>query len=323
MWLKGVVKQIMTTKVKQKKEPVFCNRLKRDLKRNWGTYLLIVPVLIYYIIFCYKPMYGAIIAFKDFNPTEGIMGSDWVGLEHFKTFFDNPDFARIVRNTLTISITNIIFGFPAPIILALLFNEIRSKKFKSVAQTISYLPHFISLVVVCGLIKTFVNSGGIIHQLVSAFGGSNVGLLSREECFLPIYVLSDIWQGIGWNSIIYLAALSGVDQQLYEAAKIDGAGKWKQVIHVTIPSIMPTIIIMLILRLGSLLSIGYEKVILLYNPLIYETSDVISSYVYRVGLGGQQWSYSAAVGLLNSIINFAIVIIANKISSKVSETSLW
>ena len=321
--LKGAVKQVMTTNVKPVDKLSFGYRLKSDLRRNYALYLLIIPVLVYYIIFCYKPMYGAIIAFKEFNPTDGILGSPWVGFFQFQRFFTNPDFPRILRNTLTISCTSIVFGFPAPIILALLFNELKNAKFKSIAQTISYLPHFISLVVVCGLIKTFVSQNGIILQLVTALGGKNVGLLSRAECFVPIYVLSDIWQGIGWGSIIYLAALSGIDQELYEAAKIDGANKWKQVWHVTLPGIMPTIIIMLILRLGSLLSIGYEKVILLYNPLIYETSDIISSYVYRVGLGNQQWSYSSAVGLLNSVINFAIVMITNQISSKVSETSLW
>ena len=301
----------------------FSYRFKADMRRNCALYLLMIPVLVYYIIFCYKPMYGAIIAFKEFNPSDGIFGSPWVGFYQFKRFFTNPDFLRILRNTLTISCTSIVFGFPAPIILALLFNELKNAKFKSVAQTLSYLPHFISLVVVCGLVKTFVSQGGIILQMVIALGGKSVGLLSRAECFVPIYVLSDIWQGVGWGSIIYLAALSGIDQELYEAARIDGANKWKQVLNVTLPGIMPTIIIMFILRLGSLLSIGYEKVILLYNPLIYETSDIISSYVYRVGLGGQQWSYSSAVGLLNSVINFAIVMITNKISSKVSETSLW
>ena len=215
------------------------------------------------------------------------------------------------------------FGFPAPIILALLFNELRNAKFKSVAQTISYLPHFVSLVVVCGLIKTFVSQGGIIFQLATALGAKNVGMLSRPECFVPIYVLSGIWQEIGWGSIIYLAALSSIDQELYEAAKIDGANKWKQTLHVTLPGIAPTIIIMFILRMGSLLSVGYEKVILLYNPLIYETSDVISSYVYRVGLGQQSWSYSTAVGLVNSVVNFGIIMLTNRISAKYSETSLW
>jgi putative aldouronate transport system permease protein len=298
-------------------------RLKSDMRRNYPYYFLILPVLIYYIIFCYKPMYGAIIAFKDYQPDMGIFGSRWVGLYQFRKFFSNPDFFRILKNTLTISASSIVFGFPAPIILALLFNELKLAKFKSVAQTISYLPHFISIVVVCGLIKTFVSQGGIIHQLVVALGGKNIGLLSRPESFVPIYILSDIWQGIGWGSIIYLAALSSIDQELYEAARIDGANKWRRVIHITLPGIAPTIIIMFILRMGSLLSVGYEKIILLYNPLIYETSDVISSYTYRVGLQQQDWSYSSAVGLLNSVFNFVMIMASNRILAKYSETSLW
>lgn len=299
------------------------NILKSDWKRNCSLYFLMLPVLAYYLIFYYKPMYGALIAFQEYDPSLGVMGSPWVGLLQFERFFSNPDCARIFRNTLAISVTNIIFGFPAPIILALLFNELRYKRFKSFAQSISYIPHFISLVVVCGLIKTFVSKGGIIMQLVTVLGGTDISLLNRKECFLPIYIISDIWQGVGWGSIIYLAALSGIDQQLYEAAQIDGAGKWKQTIHVTIPGLMPTIIIMFILRIGSLFAIGAEKVILLYNPLIYETSDIISSYVYRVGLTQQSWSYSTAVGLLNSVLNFAIVVITNHLSAKYSETSLW
>ncbi len=301
----------------------FSYRLKSDISRNYALYILIIPVILYYLIFMYKPMYGAVIAFQDYRPVQGVWGSEWVGLLHYKRFFSNPDFVRIFRNTLTISISGIVFGFPAPIILALMFNELKSQKFKSIAQTISYLPHFISLVVACGLIKTFVNEGGLIYNIVVALGGPEKSLLSRAECFVPIYVLSGIWQEIGWGSIIYLAALSGIDQELYEAARIDGANKWKQVWHITLPGIMPTIIIMLILRLGAIMGVGYEKIILLYNSLIYETSDVISSYVYRVGLGSQQWSYSSAVGLLNSLINFIIVMTTNKISAKVSDTSLW
>ena len=285
--------------------------------------MLIIPAIITVFIFHYIPLYGVQIAFKDFKTSAGILGSEWVGLKHFKAFFENPDFIRVLRNTLTISISSILFGFPAPIILALLFNELKINKLKSVAQTISYLPHFISLVVVCGMIKDFVGQGGIIHQLVTAVGGETVGLLSRQELFVPIYILSDIWQQVGWGSIIYLAALAGIDQELYEAARVDGAGKWAQLFNVTLPGLAPTIIIMLILRLGNLLNVGYEKIILLYNPLIYDTSDVISSYVYRVGFAQQNWSYSSAVGLLNSVVNFIIVITANKIANKTSETSLW
>lgn len=282
-----------------------------------------LPVLAFYMIFCYKPMYGAIIAFKQYTPGLGIWKSPWVGLDNFRYFFSNPDFIRILSNTLRISLSLIIFGFPTPIILTLLFNEIGNKQFKRVAQSVSYIPHFISLVVICGLIKTFVADGSIIQQIVHAFDGRDGSLLNRAEMFLPIYVISNIWQNIGWDSIIYLAAISSIDPQLYEAAQVDGAGKWKRMLHVTLPGLAPTIIIMLILQLGNILSVGYEKIILLYNPLIYDTSDVILSYVYRMGFESMDWSYSTAVGLFNSVVNFVIIILANTISRKVSDTSLW
>lgn len=297
--------------------------LKSDMRRNWSLYLLMLPVLAFYLVFCYKPMYGAIIAFKQYSPGLGIWNSPWVGLDNFKYFFSNPDFIRILKNTLIISVTTIVFSFPAPIILALLFNELTGAKFKKVAQTVSYVPHFISLVVICGLIKLFVQDGGMIQQLVSAITGTQGSLLNRKEAFLPIYVLSDIWQNIGWDSIIYVAALSGVDQQLYEVARVDGAGKWKQMLNVTLPALKPTIIIMLILRVGNILNVGFEKIILLYNPLIYDTSDVISTYVYRMGFESQDWSYSTAVNLFNSVINFIVLITANSLSRKFSETSLF
>ncbi len=293
------------------------------MRKNWSLYLMVLPVLAFYLIFCYKPMYGAIIAFKQYTPGLGIWKSPWVGLANFRYFFSNPDFIRILSNTLRISLSLIIFGFPAPIILTLLFNEIGNKQFKRVAQSVSYIPHFISLVVICGLIKTFVADGSIIQQIVHAVDGKDGSLLNRAEMFLPIYVISNIWQNIGWDSIIYLAAISSIDPQLYEAAQVDGAGRWKRVLHVTIPGLAPTIIIMLILQLGNILSVGYEKIILLYNPLIYDTSDVILSYVYRMGFESMDWSYSTAVGLFNSVVNFVIIILANTISRKVSDTSLW
>lgn len=294
-----------------------------DLRRNWSLYMLVLPVLAFYIMFCYKPMYGAIIAFKSFSPGLGILGSPWVGFDNFVYFFKTPDFYRIVRNTLTISLSQLIFAFPMPIILALLFNEIKNQTYKKWAQTLSYLPHFISLVVICGIIRIFVSDGGVVHQIATFFSKSTLGLLSRAELFVPIYVISDIWQTIGWSSIIYLAALSGVNPSLYEAAGIDGAGKWRQVINITLPAISPTIIIMFILRIGSILNVGFEKIILLYNPLIYETSDVISTYVYRTGFESQDWSYSTAVGLFNSVINFVVLICANTLCRKYYETSLW
>ena len=301
----------------------FVSRLQRDLSKNWDAYLLLVPAILFYLLFCYKPMYGVIIAFKNFSPGKGIVASEWVGLKHFLSFFKSYYFGRLLRNTLTISLSSLIFGFPMPIIFALLLNEVHNSKFKRTIQTVTYMPHFISLVVMCSLIRLFVADTGIIVQLMAKFGFEPVALLSKKEYFVPIYVLSGIWQGFGWDSIIYLSALTAIDPGLYEAATIDGANRWKQTIHVTLPGIMGTVIILLILRMGSIMSVGYEKIILLYNESIYETSDVISTFVYRMGLGKAQYSYSTAVGLFNSVINFIIVYTFNKISRKVSEVSLW
>lgn len=308
------------------KPQAFLQRLGRDLKRYSGAYLLAVPVVLYYLLFCYKPMYGIVIAFKNFRPGRGIWGSDWAdcfGLQHFIDFFGSYYFDRIIKNTLAISITTLVVGFPIPIIFALLLNEVKNQKLKRITQTISYMPHFISLVIFCNLVKIFVSERGIITLIVSYFGGPDLSLLNYPDYFLPIYVLSDIWKNMGWNSIIYLAALAGVDQELYEAAKIDGAGRWKQTLHVTIPGISGTMIILLLLNLGKMMNVGYEKIILLYNSGIYETADVISTFVYRKGLLDMQWSYSTAVGLFNSVINFTLVMIFNKISKKVTEIGLW
>lgn len=298
-------------------------RVVSDFRNNRTLYLMILPVLAYYLIFRYKPMYGAVIAFKDYLPMKGIMGSPWVGFKHFQDFFQQYYFWRILKNTLVISGASIIFGFPAPVILALLINELRGRTFSRTVQTISYMPHFISLVVICGLIRDFIQDDGVISVFLSNFGIEKVSMLIKPELFVPIYVISDIWQNIGWGSIIYLAALSGVDQEQYEAATIDGAGKWKQLLHVTLPGIMNTIVIMLILRLGGIMSVGFEKIILLYNPAIYDTADVISSFVYRKGILGFNWSFSTAVGLFNSVINFTFLIGANWISKKVNSTGIW
>lgn len=303
--------------------PSFSERAKRDFIKNKEIYFLAIPVIAFYIIFHYAPMYGALIAFKNYTPSKGVMGSSWVGLRNFKEFFSSYYFWRLVKNTLFISLNSIIFGFPAPIILALLINELRTKWFTKIVQTITYLPHFISLVVICGMIKDFTSDTGIINYIMSFFGGQNYNLLNYPKFFVPIYITSDIWQGIGWGSIIYLAALMGIDQEQYEAASIDGAGKWKQTLHITLPGILPTITIMLILRLGNILNVGFEKIILLYNPAIYETSDVISTYVYRKGLQEFNWSFSSAVGLFNSVINFIFLVSSNWLSKKFNETSLW
>ena len=301
----------------------FLYRVKRDWVRNRSLYLLAIPVLLFYLLFHYKPMYGAIIAFKNYTPALGVEGSPWAGFTHFIRFFNSVYFVRLIKNTLLLSIYNLIFGFPAPIILALLLNEVRSKKFKSLTQTITYLPHFISLIVVTGMLKDFSLTIGLFNDIIELFGGTRTPLLQNPELYRPIYVASSIWQEVGWGSIIYLSALAGVDSQLYEAAQIDGAGKWKQLIHVTLPAIAPTIIIMLILKMGSLMNMGYEKTILLYNASTYETADIISSYIYRIGLLEQNWSYSTAIGLFNSAINFVLLIFTNRLSKRVSETSLW
>lgn len=301
----------------------YCVRLIKDIRMHKGAYLIVLPVVVFYILFHYKPMYGLIIAFKNYSPAKGITGSSWAGFKHFEDFLTNPYFWRLMRNTLTISLSNLIFSFPAPIILALLLNEIKNKAFLRGSQMIMYIPHFISLVVICGMIINFTDIDGVINDLLNVFGIERKAYLNYPQYFVPIYVISDIWQGIGWNSIIYMAALTGIDTSLYEAATIDGAGRWKQTLHVTIPGILPTIIIMLLMRIGNLLSVGYEKVILLYNPLTYETADIISTYVYRKGLLEQNYSFSTAVGLFNSIISFILLIGANTLSKRCGEGSLW
>lgn len=298
-------------------------RMQKDWRRNRSLYLLMIPVLLFYILFHYKPMYGAIIAFKEYTPALGVSKSPWVGLDNFTRFFRSVYFGRLIKNTVLLSLYNLILGFPAPIILALLLNEVRSKRFKSLTQTITYLPHFISLIVVTGMLTDFSMTSGLFNDLIEMFGGSRSPLLQDPKLYRSIYVFSSIWQEVGWGSIIYLSALAGVDSQLYEAAQIDGAGKLKQLIHVTLPAIAPTIIIMFILKTGSLMNMGYEKTILLYNPSTYETADIISSYIYRIGLLEQDWSYSTAIGLFNSVINFGLLLFTNKMSKRYSETSLW
>ncbi|WP_028550125.1 ABC transporter permease subunit [Paenibacillus sp. UNC451MF] len=294
-----------------------------DIRKNKLLYLMLIPVVLFFAIFHYVPMYGAIIAFKDYSPRLGIWGSPWVGLEHFQSFFGGLYFWRVLKNTILISLYELLFGFPAPIILALLLNEIRSSLFKRTVQTVTYMPHFISLVVVCGMIKEFTSSSGIVNDVIAYFGGERFSLLLEPEYFRTLFISSGVWQHIGWGTIIYLAALTGIDPEQYEAAKIDGAGRWKQMLHITLPGIMPTIVILIILDIGRLMNVGSEKIILLYNPSTYETADVIGSYVYRIGLQEMNYSFSSAVGLFNSVINFTLVIFSNWLSRKLNETSLW
>jgi putative aldouronate transport system permease protein len=306
---------------KPKRKPIL--GILNDIRKNKLLYVMLLPVLLYYVVFHYAPMYGAIIAFKDFSPRLGVWGSDWVGLEHFQDFFTGPYFWRTMKNTLLISTFSLVFGFPAPIVLALLLNELKHALFKRTVQTITYMPHFISLIVICGIIKDFSSSEGVINDVVAFFGGTRETYLLEPSFFRTIYVSSGIWQNIGWGTIIFLAALTGIDQEQYEAAKIDGAGRWKQMMNVTLPGLMPIIVILLILDIGKMMNVGFEKIILLYNPGTYETSDVISSYVYRVGLQDFNYSFSSAVGLFNSVINFILLISSNWLSRKFNETSLW
>lgn len=295
----------------------------REWKKNYFIYLILLPVILYYVIFHYLPMYGVLIAWKRFTPAGGIWGSTWIGWTNFTNFFKSYYFWRLLKNTLLINFYELLFGFPAPIILALLLNEVKDGLFKRAAQTISYLPHFISTVIICGMLVDFLASDGLVNSLLAVIGVPPNSWLRVPEAFKAIYVGSGIWQGVGWGSIIYLASLSNVDPQLYDAAFIDGASRWQRLWSVTIPGILPTIIIMLILRLGHMMSVGAEKIILLYNPTTYVTADVISSFVYRRGLLESDYSFSTAVGLFNSIINYTFLFVANAISRRVSETSLW
>ena len=300
-------------------------KIARDFSHNKYKYLMILPVLVYLILFCYKPMYGIQIAFKNFKVTRGMAKSPWVGLYWFEHFFNDPYFWRLLRNTFTISGLTILFGFPAPIVLALMLNEVRNSKFKRTVQTITYMPYFISLVVLCSLIKIYCQQYGLVSDIVSFFGGVKQNWLQDPRYFRIIYVISDIWQGIGWNSIIYLAALSGIDQEQYEAARIDGANRFQQMLHITLPGLLPTITILFILRMDSILNVGYEKILLLYQPTTYEVADVFSTYTYRISLGATtpQYSLSTAVSLFNTVVNVVFLLITNFLSGRTTESSLF
>ncbi len=282
---------------------------------------MLLPVLLYYLVFHYGPMYGAVIAFQDFNPVKGVLGSKWVGLQNFQDFFSGVYFTRLIFNTVAINVLDLVFGFPAPIILALLINELRWNPFKRLVQTVTYLPHFISIVVVVGVMFDFFARDGLVNQLLSS--PQPIGFMQEPDWFRQLFVGSGIWQHVGWGSIVYLAAIATIDPQLYDAAKVDGAGRFQQIRHITIPGILPVIVILLILRMGAMMTVGYEKIILMYNPLTYETADVISTYVFRRGILQADFSFSAAVGLFNSVINFALLIGANRLSRRLTETSLW
>lgn len=302
---------------------VFCT-LKRKRWKNLDLYIMLLPAIVFYIVFHYAPMYGVQIAFKDFAASKGIWGSPWVGLKHFFRFFNSYYFERLLYNTVSISLLQLIFSFPIPIILALMINELKDGPFKKVVQNVTYAPHFLSIVVVVGMATNFLDpETGIINYFISFLGGTPIDFLSEPAWFKPIYIISGIWQNAGWNSIIYLSALAGIDPQLHEAAKIDGAGRIARILHINIPGILPTIVILLILNVGQIMNIGFEKVFLLQNDLNISASDIISTFSYSVGIQGGQYSFASAIGLFNSIVNFILLLSVNKISRKLTETSLW
>jgi putative aldouronate transport system permease protein len=293
--------------------------------KDKSIYLILLPGIIYFVVFHYFPMYGAIIAFKDFRVTAGIFGSKWVGLKNFIDFFHHPSFRVVLTNTLLISLYKIMFGFPAPIILALLLNEVKQEVYKRYIQTISYLPHFLSWVVIAGLAaKMFSPSSGVVNGFIKSLGFQPIYFMAEPRYFRTILVLTDIWKEIGWGSIIYLAALSGVDPQLYEAATVDGASKWKQLWNITIPSIAPTIVIMFILRVGGVMNAGFEQVYMMYSPNVYAVSDIIDTFVYRSGLESAKYSFATAIGLFKSVIGFSLILITNRLSKLIDENNgLW
>ena len=309
--------------LKRKKKKSWGSIVRADFKKNYTLYIMLIPLLLFYIIWCYAPMYGIQVAFKSFSPRKGIWGSDWVGLYNFKAFFQGAFAWRVIRNTLLISFYSLLITFPLPILFAIVLNEIRNVAFKRTIQTVSYLPYFISLVVLCGIIVDFTATTGVFGEIQRLFGREPVNLLGHAKYFRSIYIVSDVWQRLGWDSIIFIAALASINTELFEAAKIDGANRFRQIWHISIPGIVPTIVILLILRIGSFMSVGYEKIILLYSGLTYETADVISSFVYRKGLIENDFGYATAVGLFNSLVNVILVVSANKISAKLTDTSLW
>ncbi len=298
-------------------------RIGNDFKKNHSFYVMLIPLVLYYLIFHYYPMYGAQIAFKNFSIGKGIENSPWVGLKHFESFFDSIYFSRLLVNTLAINVFDILLGFPLPILLAILLNEVRSSGYKRTIQTVTYLPHFISTVVLCSLVREFTARTGLINNMITSLGGEPIIFLQKNEWYRTVFIGSGIWQQCGWNSIIYMAALSAIDVEQYEAAHIDGANRLQEMWYITLPSLLPTIMIMLIMRCGRILNVGAEKTLLLYNPSTYKTADVIASYVYRKGIEDGNYSFSTAVGLFNSVINFIMLLSVNKVSNKLTGSGLF
>ncbi|WP_236595769.1 sugar ABC transporter permease [Paenibacillus sp. EPM92] len=292
--------------------------------KNWQIYSMIIPGLLFFVIFKYIPLAGSIIAFQNYTPFKGISGSDFVGLEHFVRLFSYPEFYRVLRNTLLISLYQIVFGFPAPLILALLLNEIRKVAIKRVMQTVLYVPHFLSWVILGGMMMTLLSpETGLVNQILNMFGLESVFFMQKPEYFRSIVVVSGIWKEVGWGTIIYLAALTGINPELYEAAEVDGAGKLRQVFSVTIPSLLPTIMVLLLLKIGHILDLGFEQIYVLLNPLVRETGDILDTYIYDVGLLNGQYSYTTAIGLFKSIVGLVLILGANTISKKTTGDSIY
>ncbi|GIP35249.1 sugar ABC transporter permease [Paenibacillus sp. J2TS4] len=302
----------------------YWGQLGADVRKDWDLYVALIPGILFLLLFKYTPMYGIIIAFKDFNIFTGFADSPWVGMDNFKRLFTSPDFINVFKNTLIISVYKIVFLFPLPIVVAILMNELKNMIFKRTIQTIVYLPHFLSWVIVSGLfIDLLSTNGGLINRMIVALGGESIAFFLDHTVFRSVLISSAGWKEIGWSTIVYLAALSGIDPQLYEAARIDGANKFKQILYITIPGLTPIILLMFILRLGSILEAGTEQILVMYNPNVYNVADVIGTYVYRVGLGEQDYSFSTAVGLFDSVIGFILIITGNYLSRKYLQRGIW
>lgn len=294
------------------------------IKANLSMYLILLPGLLHLIIFKYVPLYGILIAFKDFNIFDGISKSPWIGLDNFEKLFSSNEFFRVLQNTIVISTYKIVILFPLPIFVAIVLNEVKKIFFKRVVQTIIYLPHFLSWVIIGGLFVNILSpSSGIVNDIIQSFGGEPISFLIDNDWFRSVLVASAGWKEVGWNAVVFIAAIAGIDQDLYEAAEIDGAGRIKQIIHITLPSIAATIVLMLILRLGYVLEAGTEQILVMYNSVVYETADVIGTYVYRLGLGSMDYAFSTAVGLFNSVVGFALVVTGNKLAKKFTQKSIW
>ncbi|KRF44204.1 sugar ABC transporter permease [Paenibacillus sp. Soil787] len=298
--------------------------LKKVFSRDYQLYFLCLPALIYIILFDYVPMYGIQLAFKDFMISKGIWGSPWVGFKHFERFFESYQFMAVLKNTLGVSVYELVAGFPIPIILALLLNQVRSQRFKKIVQTVTYAPHFISVVVLSSMLIIFLSpSIGVVNNIITAFGGEKINFMARPDLWKSIFVWSGIWQNAGWGTIIYIAALSSISPELYEAAKVDGASKFQIIRHVDIPGISQTMVILFILGIGHVMNVGFQKAYLLQNALNIDASEVISTYVYKIGIEGNQFSYSTAIGLFSTVINIILLVSANRIAKKLSGSSLW